>query len=202
MRRDKDFAATLEFMENIKDDPMQVFYHQQLIDYIKDIDLSGRVLDIGERNPLTERMEKYFNIRIDSTSGDLDETFIPDRFEYDVVILSQVIEHLFNPLLCLENIGRVMHKDSILVIGTPIKPGFITTNFRHFHEMDKYQFGKLIRRAGLEIINWQRNYAYHNINWKSFTGIRPFLKMFYRRTSYVKCIKLNSCNGQIFSPRI
>jgi len=187
--RDKDFAATLEFMENIKDEPMQIFYHQQLIDYIKNIDLSGKIVDIGERNPLTERIEKHFNIKIDNTHGDLDETFICDKSKYDVVIFSQVIEHLFNPLFCLENIKKVMHKSSILIIGTPIKPGFISTNFRHFHEMDEYRFKKLIQRADLEIINWQKNYAYNNINWKSFTGMRPFLKMFYKRTSYVKCIK-------------
>jgi|GEM_PF-2981509 len=187
--KDKDFAATPEFMESIKDDPMQIFYHQQLIDYIKDIDLSGRILDIGERNPLTRKLEDHFGIEIDNTIGDLDETFIPNRFEYDVIIFSQVIEHLFNPLFCLENIKRVMHKNSVLIIGTPIKPGHITTNFRHFHEMDEYRFKKLIQRAGLRIIDWQKNYAYNNINWKSFTGVRPFLKMFYKRTSYVKCIK-------------
>ena len=76
---------------------------------------------------------------------------------------------------------------SILIIGTPIKPGFITTRSGHFHEIDEYRFKKLIARAGLEIINWEK--FYNNINWRSFTGIRPFLSMFYKRHSIVTCMK-------------
>ena len=189
---DKDFAKNMEFMESIKDDLVQVFNHNRLIDFIKDLDLSGRILDIGERNPLTKKIENHYHIKIDSTSSDLDRWLSCPRSKYDLIIFNQVIEHLFNPLLCLENIKDVMNVDSILIIGTPIKPGFITTCKGHFHELDDYRFKKLIERAGLEIINWQKFYTYKNIVWQGFTGLRPFIKMFYKRHSYVKCIKKQS----------
>ena len=189
---DKDFAATSEYLKTVKDYPLYVYNHNRFIKYIKDLFpwyYSGRVLDIGGRNPLTQRLEDEFDIVIDSTLSDLDIQFICTRSEYDIIIFNHVIEHLFNPLFCLQNIREVMHKDSILIIGTPIKPNFITTETGHFHEMDEYRFKKLIQRAGLEIINWQRFYTYNHISWRSFTGIRPFLKMFYKCHSIVKCIK-------------
>jgi SAM-dependent methyltransferase len=191
---DKDFALSPAHLEMVKDDPISVHYHNQIIEYIGN--LSGRVLDVGERNPLTKRLENHFNLKIDSTMGDLDRMFICDKSSvktgnpvYDIVIFSHVIEHLFNPLFCLQNIKKVMHNESILIISTPIKPEFITTGTGHFHEMDEYRFKKLVQRAGFKIIRWEKFHIYNNFTWKRFTGIRPFIRMFYKCHSCITLTK-------------
>lgn len=186
---DSDFAVTQEFLESVKNKAIKKFYHNQLLEYIKDLDLSGNILDIGERNPLTTRIEATYNISVDSTQGDLDTEFICPNKKYDVVIFNHVIEHLFNPLFCLENIKKVMKPKGILIIGTPIKPGFITTSKGHFHEMDDYRFRKLVKRAGLQILCWKKSHVYNNIQWTRFTGIRPLLRMFYKCHSWVTLSK-------------
>lgn len=196
---DKDFANPIEQLERIRNEPRYAFYHQQLIDYVNNLDMYNihRVLDIGERNPLTRKMEAYFDIPIDNTKGDLDETLtIVDHKGdvvinklYEIIIFNHVIEHIFNPLFCLENIKKVMHKGSNLVVGTPIKPNFLTSVKSHFHEMDKYRFRKLLDRAGLEITDWKQCYTYRPIRLVTFTGIRPFIGMFYKRNTFVTCRK-------------
>ncbi|HDY89865.1 MAG TPA: hypothetical protein ENH82_17325 [bacterium] len=186
---DKDFTQPISYHESVKDTKVVRFNHNRFIDYFSELKPEGSILDIGERNPLTKRLEKYFATTIDSTIGDLDLQLCCFAREYDIVIFSQVIEHLFNPLFCLENIKKVMHKDSILIIGTPIKPGFITTATCHFHEMDNRNFKKLIARAGFKITNWQRFYRYRNFRISGFFGIRPFIRMFYKCHSIVTCIK-------------
>ena len=186
---DKDFAFTTEKLNEIKDEPFMVFDHKRRIKDLQKVDLQGNVLDIGERNPLTERMEEAFGIMIDSTAGDLDVWLFYPKKKYDIIIFSHVIEHLFNPLLCLENIKKVMKPDALLFIATPIHPHFLTPRTGHFHEMDEYRFRKLIQRAGLKIIRWEKTYFHRHIHWTSFTGIRPFLRMFYKCHSWVTLIK-------------
>jgi hypothetical protein len=170
---DPDFAVTPEFLDSVQNEPIRMFYHSQFINYIKTSGIiPGKVLDVGDRNPLTRRLEHEFDIHIDSTLGDLDREFYCAKCQYDTIIFNHIIEHLFNPLFCLDNIRKRMHDESILIIGTPIKPGFITTRSGHFHEMDEYRFKKLIARAKLKIVHW-----------------RPFLSMFYRRHSLITCTK-------------
>ena len=210
---DKNFARDIEYHKSVADTKMMQFYHNRLIEYLEELlesMFSGHlpyILDIGECNPLTKKLENHFNTLIGSTISDLDESLdcldkmgspIIDnnpslRFHkhtiYDIVIFNHVIEHLFNPLFCLENIKDVMHSESILIIGTPIKPNFITTSTGHFHEMDEYRFKKLIARAGLKIIDWKKFHIYNHISWRNFIGLRPFLMMFYKCHSIIKCIK-------------
>lgn len=189
MTIDTTFAVTKDYLYSVKDRPEKLYYHKQIMRYLENIDLSGYVLDIGYRNPLTERIEQARGIKIDSTDGDLDETLICPRENYDVVIFNHVIEHLFNPLLCLQNIRKVMKPAAMLIIGTPVKPHFITPSKGHFHEMDEYRFRKLIKRAGFKIRDWKKYYVYKNITWRSFTGIRPFVRIFYKCHSIIELIK-------------
>lgn len=181
---DKDFAVTIEHLEKRAGRKDVQFYHKRFIDYLKNNILlySKNILDIGERNPLTIRIENKFNVKIDSTNGDLDtEFFTIPKDKYDIIICSHVIEHIFNPLWLLERIKSVMKDHSVIILGTPIKPCWITTSTGHFHEFDIYRFKKLMKRAGLKIFNFKHYYIYNRINWRMFTGIRPFLSSFKKR---------------------
>ena len=39
--------------------------------------------------------------------------------EFDIVVLAEVLEHLYNPEVCLYEINRVLKKDGILIMSTP-----------------------------------------------------------------------------------
>ena len=158
---DKDFARGIDYINDQSELPSFRYRDKKIIKFIGQLECpSSHVLDIGEYNKLTERLGSiipYFNI--DNTHGDLDAKIIHPFLhlkDYDLVIFSHVIEHLFNPLLCLERIKMVMKPDAILVIATPIKPHYLPWGKGHFHEMDKYRFRKLMDRAGLDIITWHR----------------------------------------------
>jgi len=43
-----------------------------------------------------------------------------DADKFDIVIVEQVLEHLSNPGLVLKEIGRVLQRDGLLIVGVPI----------------------------------------------------------------------------------
>ncbi|HPQ35982.1 MAG TPA: methyltransferase domain-containing protein [Tenuifilaceae bacterium] len=138
--------------------------------------LKGDILDIGSRNYMTELLEKTFNVRIDSTKGDLDLQLLAPKTKYDFIHYNNVIEHQFNPLFTLLEIKKHLKQDGILILGTPLKPNWITFANCHFHEFNEYQYRKLIRRAGYEEV--KRVHFYYQISVK---GIRQILGSFYKR---------------------
>ncbi len=189
---DKDFVRDIDFITQESNQQSFIYVHTKLLEFIHKYKFIlslyfDNVLDVGERNPLTERLEIEFDININSTSGDLDKELICPKKQYDLVIFSHVIEHLFNPLFCLENIKKVMKRNGVLIIACPIKPNFLTWGHGHFHEMNNYGFKKLLNRAGFEIIVWEK---FHNLrSWKSFMGIRPILRQFFRSQTMTICRK-------------
>jgi len=51
--------------------------------------------------------------------------------------------------------------------------------------MDSYRFKKLLDRAGFKILIWER---FHNLRtWRSFIGMRPILRQFFRSQTMVIC---------------
>jgi hypothetical protein len=143
-----------------------------------------KILDIGERNPLTARLEEWCGVNIDNTKEDLDCT-LSLVGNYDIIICSHVIEHLFNPLLFLWHTKVVMNEDARLYIITPIKPYWITPARCHFHEMNDSNFKKLVSRAGLKIIDWQE----YSVPIPFRFSLRNWLRRFYKEYSIVTLIK-------------
>lgn len=190
---DKDFALSAYYYWNVfVDFPTAQYRWRKEIYFLKDyLFPEMRILDIGEYNPLTFKICNEFKIdHIDNTYGDLDENFEIPREDYDFVINSHVIEHVFNPLHQLMRIRQVMKPDAVLFISTPIHPYFLGTSPGHFHEMDRYRFEKLIARAGFEIKVWDAFYPYDHWSWRSFTGLRPFVRSFYKTQALVICKKI------------
>lgn len=139
--------------------------------------LSGDVLDIGNRNYLTELLEERYRIGIDSTSGDLDLEFNCPKKQYDFVHYNNVIEHQFNPLFTLLEIKKVLKPSGLLILGCPLKPKWITTASCHFHEFDKKAYKEIIDRA--ELIEIESIYFSYVI---SLRGIRSIMASFKKRS--------------------
>ena len=135
----------------------------------------GNTLDIGERNPLTERLEQAFGINITNTTGDLD--LVQLQGTYDTICCFEVVEHLMNPLHVMMQISKVLAPDGVCFLSTPIhKPHFLWDQF-HFTEYDQKRLLSLLQRAGFHPL---RSKIFRTMPaWWYLTGIRPFLRFFF-----------------------
>lgn len=143
----------------------------------------GKVLDIGERNPLLETLEKHYSISGDSTNIDLDIEEL--NGEYDTVFCFEVLEHLFNPLHLLLEIKKILKKDGVLYLSTPKgKPHFLSWK-HHFHEIYERDLLALFKRAGFKV----NKLSYHRIRpFGKVIGFRPLLRFFLERKTVVELI--------------
>jgi len=73
------------------------------------------VNDISEKQ-LKEAKKRY---KIKTILGDITEGLPISRESFDIVIFSEVIEHLFFPDKALKEIYRILRKDGFLIITTP-----------------------------------------------------------------------------------
>ena len=157
-------------------------HHEIIVEFFKD-KLTGKILDIGEKNPLTVKLERKYGVEIDNTREDLDCTLSLHLGGYDTIICSHVIEHLFNPLLFLWHTKRILNEGGRIYIIAPVKPYWITPARCHFHEMDDERMKALLSRAGLKIVDWQR----YSVPIKWTLSIRNWLRRFYKEYSIITC---------------
>jgi len=144
---------------------------------------SSTILDVGQRNPLTELLEKGdLNLKIENTEGDLDVFSLSDVIKYDYILYSHTIEHQFNPLHTLLELRKVMSDKTVMFIILP-RRGKLLWCKGHFHEIDDYRMKLLLDRAGLEILSlelykaWRPWYFY-------LTGFKPLLRLFLEFNAY------------------
>ncbi len=170
----KAFAKTQQELEETN---IQIRHgNRKTIEYLIKKNIKGRILDIGQRSPLTQQIEEAFKIKIDSTDGDLDGDFkIPGK-DYDVVIFSHTLEHIFDPVHCLLKIKGAMKPGSEMFIMLP-RRGKLLWARNHYHEIDHYRIQKLMQRTGLKIVSWK-----HSKVWRPphqyFKGLRSFYRLF------------------------
>lgn len=160
----------------LKNNPYQIDYIQRqhirkTVEFFE-YRLSGDILDIGQRSPLTDELERHFDIKLDNTDGDLDFDFEISGKQYDIIIFSHTIEHLFNPLSALVKIRKVMTEKSELYIIYPQRPHWIWAS-SHFHEIDDYRFRLLCDKAGLKIKQKDKIKIWYQ---PDFKGIRPIFR--------------------------
>ena len=134
-------------------------------------------LDVGDRTPLTKKLETKFSCKFDSTKGDLDEMVL--KGAYQVITCFEVIEHLFNPLHFLLQCKEVLSERGVLYLSMPTyKPAFLWSK-DHFHEMTEDSFSSLLERSGFEIKR-KEIFRVHPFGFY-FTGFRPLLRGVFDR---------------------
>jgi len=157
---------------------------EETIDFIKPY---GEIADCGENNPMKEAIEKHFNCIIDSIDWNFNENTSISK-KYDTILCFEVIEHVMNPLLFLEQLKKLLKKDGIIYLSTPYQFPQILKAIHHYHEIPTDRLMWLFSAAKLKIIesgkltiagNW-----YNHIN-----GIRPFLR-YFQKTRIYKITKL------------
>lgn len=146
--------------------------------YLKDkITRNCLILDLGGRNPLSDKMELELDCNVCNTIGDLDAEFIYPLAHYDAIIYSHTIEHQFNPLYTLQKLRLVMSPETRLYILLPER-GKLLWCKGHFHEIDEYRMGLLLERAGMQIITKTKQKIWRDW-WFYFTGIKPLMRLFF-----------------------
>ena len=137
--------------------------------------INSRVLDIGQRSPLSAAIAEHFNVVVDNTNCDLDVSFDVSG-AYDIVIYSHTIEHQFNPLFTLLNIHKVLNDNGRLYLMLPARTKLLWCK-GHYHEIDNYRLRLLLKRAGFKVIDRDLHKVWRY--WKEYLkGIRPILRFF------------------------
>ncbi|MBT3216225.1 MAG: methyltransferase domain-containing protein [Candidatus Marinimicrobia bacterium] len=147
----------------------------------------GQVLDIGDENPVSEKLSSNYNINISQTDIDLDIEKLNGTF--DTVFCFEVVEHLFNPLHLLLEINKVLVDGGTLYLSTPKRrPHFMWYKY-HFHEFSKEELENLINRAGFKIKRMDYKMSGRPLI-GYFRGIRPILRLFLERKCLLEIIKV------------
>jgi hypothetical protein len=152
---------------------------KQTIDFI---DLKGKVMDCGENNPMKEMIQTHFNYKIESVDWDFNEV-CNHKGKYDTILCFEVLEHVMNPLLFLNQLKWMLTNDGVIYLSTPYQRPQILKAIHHYHEIPDSRIGWLFDAAGLRVVckgkvtiagNW-----YNHI-----TGIRPLLRYFQNSRIY------------------
>jgi len=137
-----------------------------------------KTLDIGPPNAFG----KALGIR-DNTTGDLNRGVVAPSQEYELVLFSEIIEHLMNPLMAMEQCWQLLIPGGFCVVSTPKAgwhSGVIYQSPHHFTEYRPERLRKLFEYAGFEIVRhktiniWDRRFAFY--------GIRPLLRVLLHRS--------------------
>ncbi len=136
-------------------------------------------LDIGDRTPMTGRLEELYGCRFDTTATDLDVGTLDGL--YQVVTAFEVLEHLYNPLHLLLEVRKVLAPgaSSRLFVSTPAWKPAILQSPDHFHEMTRRSLESLIERAGYIVVRRDgfriRPFLF------CLTGFRPMLRCIFEK---------------------
>jgi len=149
----------------------------------------GDILDVGGANELGRWVAKELDLNYYATNCDLDYDFDVNK-KYDTMFCFEVLEHLFNPLFCLNNMVKYLKDDGIIYISIPKRLPHFLCGKNHFHEFDKQRFEYLLENAGLRIVKQSKFNSRYDWGFY-FTGIRPILRLlFFKPISRIyKCVK-------------
>lgn len=174
----KEFSSTTEYLDNTKHSKQTQTKFKNMLQILGwHVQRDSKILDVGDRNPFTELMEREFMVDIDNTKGDLDDNFYIAGSSYDVILASHIVEHIFNPLYCLQRLKEVLSEDGIMIIAVPQR-GKLLWCKGHFHEIDDYRIRLLFKRAGLKVIKKYKRKVKREW-WRYLTGFRPILRLFF-----------------------
>lgn len=151
---------------------MKVF--EYLIDQL-DKNKRCKILDIGCGYKPYQRLfdEKGFNfeyigVDFDRKSYadymlDMNKDKLPfDNSSFDLIILSEVLEHLYNPFNAIHEAVRVVKKNSFIYISTPFIFSYHGTPY-DFYRFTEFFYRKLAEELSLEIIKVEKSGSFFTI---------------------------------------
>lgn len=143
-----------------------------------------KTLDIGQPNAFG----RLLGIKDNTLKTDLNLTLIAPSKNYDLILFSEIIEHLMNPLGTLLVIHSLLKKDGVLIVSTPIANHFWMQSPHHLTEYQPKRFRKMLEYAGFRIVKYRTMLIW---DWFPFmfTGIRPLLRCLLHRSQLYYLVK-------------
>ena len=126
-------------------------------------------LDIGESNALSRALNIDHN-----TEWDLNASWPAGIGGFAAVTCFEVLEHVQNPLLLMENVARHMWPGGRLFLTTPVA-WWVGKGEHHFHEFTRKDLVSVLEMSGFKIERLERMRSY-TWSWK-YTGIRPVIRL-------------------------
>ncbi len=152
--------------------------------------IHGKVADMGCANAKSSYIAEFFNYDIEQVdSEDFNFWIAPQGYinAFDVILCLEVLEHLQNPLFFMRNVKAMLKLGGVIYLSLPARPRFLWTK-HHFFEMNKRHLTKwILNPLGLEIIKTKRMRIGHHW-WFYFSGVRPFLRIFFNHTFIYKIV--------------
>jgi len=154
-------------------------------EFILDMDLDKRhTLDIGGSNAFGKLMGMK-----DNTSGDLNEGINAPSKDYDLILFSEIFEHLMNPLQAMREVYDLLRPGGVCILSTPkAYPIGWYQSYAHFTEYKPDRLRRVFEYVGFQI--WGMK-IYCIWDWWPFmfTGFRPFLRCLFHRSQLWKLKK-------------
>jgi len=139
-------------------------------------------LDIGPANAFGRLLGIKHN-----TEGDLNEGVKAPSRDYDLILCSEIFEHLMNPLQVMRSIYDLLKPGGVCVLSTPLANPFGYQSYAHLTEYKPDRLRRLFEYVGFEPVKMK---IYCIWDWWPFmfTGIRPFFRCLFHR-SQLWCLK-------------
>lgn len=138
----------------------------------------GRTLDIGPPNAFGQALEIK-----DNTTGDLNDGVVAPSKDYDLILFSEILEHLMNPLQAMRDCYRLLRPGGLCIVCTPKASwhtGFFYQSPHHFTEYKPDRLRKMFEYAGFSVVKyktiniWDKRFALY--------GFRPLLRVLFHRS--------------------
>jgi len=132
-------------------------------------------LDIGPPNAFGKALDFNHNTR-----GDVNEGVSAPSGGYDVILFSEIMEHLMNILTPLRDCHKLLKPGGLLIVSTPIPNIIFYQSKHHLAEYRPDRLRQVFEYVGFEVVKykkiniWDRSFA--------FKGIRPMLRVLFHRS--------------------
>ncbi len=191
---------------------------QWLTNHASNISDGAKVLDIGAGGcPHREKFNhcEYFtqdftqlaDSQIQNQEGygkidfvsDITEIPVPDK-SYDVILCTEVIEHIPDPISAIKEISRILKPGGTLLITAPLQSGLHQEPYHFYGGYTKYWYQKFLLENNFTDLIIEPNGSLHTTYFSlGSTILKSFLEeIFYNKNLFSKLIALISLF--IFSP--
>lgn len=135
-----------------------------------------KTLDVGPQNLFGELL----GLQENTYPTDLNHEVYAPSSEYDLIVCSELLEHVMNPLFLMEKLRGLCKHNGRVILATPKRFPFWNTSPKHLTEYQKDRLEILFRYAGFKIGSYRTIRIWDW--WFAFTGFRPFIRTVFTRS--------------------
>ena len=135
-----------------------------------------KTLDVGAPNLFGQLL----GIKDNTLETDLNWEVLAPSKDYDLILCSELLEHVCNPLLLMDGLRKLLKPGGRVILATPKRFPFWVTSKKHLTEYKRDRLEILFRYAGFEVKKYQTIRLWDW--WFAFCGFRPFIRTVFTRS--------------------